>query len=400
MSGGRVGDEDLARRRARRLGEDRIRRTRRRRLGGLALLAAVAAAVGFVAGSSTEDGSPGNDVAATREPACAKGPDWPLRRVLGQRLMVRITDEATGRLLRAARRGEIGGVIAFPPAGTDPRDLARELRRLQRAAKDGGSPPLLVSTDQEGGPVKRFAEAPPARSPAVLAASGDVGAARSQGEATGRFLRDAGVTMDLAPVLDLGEPGSFVAARTFGVDPGRVASLGIGFAQGLTAAAIVPVAKHFPGLGLASANSDLGPSVVAASREQLRPGLDPFRAAIDARIPAIMVSVATYPGYDPDEPAATSRRIVTGLLRRRLSFGGVVVTDDLQAGAVAAVAQPAEAAVAAARAGADVLLFAGGSGEGVLDRLLAAGQRGRLDAGAMRASCDRIVSLKVSSGGE
>ncbi|HEX2468171.1 MAG TPA: glycoside hydrolase family 3 N-terminal domain-containing protein [Solirubrobacterales bacterium] len=313
-------------------------------------------------------------------------------------LMLRFDGTATPELLRAARRGEIGGVILFPPSGLPQATVRGAIARLQRASREGGNPPLVVATDQEGGDVKRLAEGPPRSSPPELAGAGP-DAAQAEGRATGRYLRELGINVDLAPVLDLGLPESFVASRTFGADPASVATLGVAFAEGLEEAGVAATAKHFPGLGRAIANTDLGQSVVERSRRELAPGLEPFRAAVGATVPLVMTSNATYPAYDPERPASLSA-VITRLLRSELGFNGVVITDDLLAGGIAGAGYaPAEAAVAAARAGADLLLFARLPAPEALPALVAAQRRGTLDPNALRGSCARNLALRQSLGG-
>ena len=312
--------------------------------------------------------------------------------------MIRMEDTATDALLRLARHGELGGVILFPSTGIAPSVLGDEVGKLARAARRAGYPEPLVATDQEGGDVKRLPDEPPDMAPRAIAKSGGAREARAQGSATAGALARLGIDVDLAPVLDLGEPGSFVASRTFGDDPSRVAVLGPAFADGLTGGGVAAAAKHFPGLGLASDDTDAGPSTVDASRADLAPGLEPFRAAIDASIPLIMVSNATYTAYDPDRPATLSPRVIGGLLRDRLGYDGVVITDDLEAGALTGVGiDEAEAAIAAARAGADMLLFALDGGAGARQALVGAVRAGSVDRRQLIDSCARLAALRASA---
>jgi beta-N-acetylhexosaminidase len=313
-------------------------------------------------------------------------------------LMVRVGDAPSDELLQRARQGLVGGVIVFPTSTTGTTEVPRVIDDLQDAARAGDNPPLFVAVDQEGGDVKRFEEDPPIQSPAELGAAGGEAAAHAEGKSTATFLRGLGVNMDLAPVLDLAGYGAFIAPRAFGSDPDTVSEVGGAFARGLEAGGVIPVGKHFPGLGLAVASTDVEPSEVDASVGKLRPGLEAFQAAIRDRIPAIMVAIATYDALDPKRPAATSRAAIDGLLRGRLGFQGVVMTDDLQAGAVQAVLSPGDAAVDAARAGADVLLFARDEASGIDQSLIHAERRGILPAKAIRDSCARVVELKRTLG--
>jgi beta-N-acetylhexosaminidase len=367
---------------------------RRRRLAAAALAAAAVVLVVVLVirgcSASDEDAAPAPDPLAGVSDA----------QLAGQRLMVRMSGRATPALERAARRGLIGGVICFPPSGVAPADVSAEIERLQRAAASGGNPPLLVAVDQEGGEVKRFPDAPPQRSPVELGDDGDATAAAAEGTDTGEFLAGIGANVDLAPVLDVPAPGSFVASRAFSEAPNVVADVGVSFADGLAAAGVAATAKHFPGLGLATVNTDLAPSAVDASRSQLRVGMEPFEAAIAAGVGVVMVSNATYPAFDANAPAGLSPRIVEDELRGRLGFDGVVITDDLQAPSIATTLPAPEAGVEAARAGSDVLLFAGGADPAPIHaRLLDALQRGLLDRGTMEESYLRISNLKAAVSG-
>lgn len=361
---------------------------RRRRLVAAGAAGAVAIAAVLVLRGLGDDPDP---IPPPEDPLA----DVPLDRLVGQRLMVRMSDEATPELVDASRRGEIGGVILFPPAGVAPADLSQQVERLQRAAEQGGNPPLLVATDQEGGDVKRFPDGPPQRSPTELGADGNVTAAAAEGGETAVYLAQFGVNVDLAPVLDVPVSDSFMAERAFGDDPALVADVGVAFGDGLSQGGVAATAKHFPGLGLATVNTDLAPSTVDASADELRPGLEPFEAAVASGVGLVMLSNATYPALDPGAPAGLSRRIVEEELRDGLGFDGVVITDDLEAGAISAGFGASDAAVEAARAGADVLLFATGAEPGPLaEALLQSAQRGRLDRESLEASYERITALK------
>ena len=319
----------------------------------------------------------------------------PERTLIGQKLMVRMDGVATPSLVRQAREGEIGGVIVFPPPGQPLGELRREIERLQRAAREGERPRLLVAIDQEGGEVKRLPQGPPEDSPARLG-TGGADRARSAGRETGRYLARLGINVDLAPVLDVpSSPSSFISARAFGGNPRAVAAAGVAFAEGLEQGGVIPAAKHFPGLGRAVANTDLERSAIDASRRELDADLDPFREAIAAGVPMVMVGHAIYDALDPERPAAFSPAIAGDLLRTELGFDGVLISDDLGAGAVLAQVSEREAPVAATRAAVDILLFAGTeraqpAHEAVRDAL----ERRRLARPGLEASLERILELK------
>jgi beta-N-acetylhexosaminidase len=322
----------------------------------------------------------------------------PLRRLIGQKLVVRMHGiTPSHQLLRLVRKGEVGGVILFPDNVGTPAQLRSLTGRLQAAARAGGSPGFVIAVDQEGGPVKRLRAGPPTLSPAQIASP--AGAAH-QGRLTGGYLAGLGVNVDLAPVLDVRRPGSFVASRAFASTPGRVAQLGSAFAGGLQQTGVAASAKHFPGLGHATANTDAGASVVGASRKELDADLGPFAQAARDGIALVMMSNASYPAYAPG-PAVLSRGIVQGQLRGTVGFGGVIVSDDLEAGAIRAVMPPGDASVAAAKAGVDMFLLARSpaSHDVAYRALLAAARDGRLSRGELEQSYARIQQLQSSFGG-
>ncbi len=380
----------------------RARVVRRRRLG-LCAVAALAAAAGLLTGSRAGSDDSGDDNGPTAiAPAAAACPPEvgaSRRRLVGQMLVVRMEATASDGLRRAARRGAIGGVVLFPPAGTDTGELRAQIASLRAAARRGGAPAPLVAIDQEGGEVKRLAELPPDSGAPELGAEGPK-AALAAGRDTGSALARLGIDVDLAPVLDLPTvPGAFIAARAFGDDPRAAGRAALAFAEGLRAGGVAATAKHFPGLGAAVANTDLGPSVISADRAALGPGLMPFRSAVAAGIDLVMVSNATYPALDAAAPASLSRRITSGLLRGRLGYRGVVITDDLGAGALAQSGfDEGRGAVAAAAAGADLLLLALSDGERAREALLRGLRSGALSRRRLIASCARVTALRERLG--
>lgn len=319
----------------------------------------------------------------------------PIARGAGQRVMVRMEGRATPALLRQARAGEIGGLVLFPPSEIAGERLAAELERLQKAAAAGGNPRLLVAIDQEGGAVERLPALPPQLSPYTLAQNNDRQATALEGRATGFQLRELGVDVNLAPVLDVPvSEDHFMTPRAFGLDPEQVTRLGLAFAGGQRREGVAATAKHFPGLGRAVENTDFAPTEIATSRAGLEADIEPFRAAIAQGIDLVMLSSAVYPRLGPREPAGLVPEIASDLLRDELGFAGVTISDDLLAPAIAAEHPRREAAVLAAAAGVDVLLFAAEDAPGIAAGLAAAVNTGELDAAALRAACGRVITLK------
>jgi beta-N-acetylhexosaminidase len=319
----------------------------------------------------------------------------PLKRLVGQTIVAKLGNKGPDQaLLKRIRKGRVGGLIAFPRDG---QSLSADIKQAQAAADDGGNPPLLVMVDQEGGDVKRLPDGPPQSSPQQLGTSGDEGESRDQGHQTGDYLRGLGVNVDLAPVLDVSQPQTDpdIASRTFGTDPNVVSTVGVAFAQGLQDGGVSATAKHFPGLGRATASTDQRAVTIAATTEQLQSDLSPFQAAVEAGVDLVMVSTASYPTLGPKQPAALSPAIVKGILRDRFGFDGVVITDDLETPAISGAAGAVGAS--ALRAGDDLLLYAtstGGSDQ-AFKGLVREVKQGRLDRATVQGAYDRVTSMKA-----
>jgi beta-N-acetylhexosaminidase len=318
-------------------------------------------------------------------------------RMAGQLMIVRMVGRGpSGEFLARISRGEIGGVVLYDDnyGAAGPTLL---VRRLQRAAAEGGQPRLLIAIDQEGGNVKRLA-GPPTVAPSEMTSAA---VARDQGRETARNLRGYGIDVDFAPVLDVGH-GGFIAGRTFGDTPADVATRAVAFARGLALGGVVATAKHFPGLGYARANTDKAREIIRASAPQLNADLLPYKRAISAGLPMVMVSTALYPRFGIHVPAACSPTAVTQLLRERLGFRGVVVTDTLYSPAVNAYKPTPQAAVAAIAAGVDIVLPGGSTStadamsKGAYRAIVAAVKSGALPQSTVAAAYDRVLKLKRS----
>jgi beta-N-acetylhexosaminidase len=319
-----------------------------------------------------------------------------LKQLVGQHLVVRMKGTTpSGSLLGRVRRGEVGGVIVFGGNIASTAGLRRALAALQRAARAGGQPPLLTMVDQEGGRVRRLPAGPPSLSPAAVGASGSVAVARRQGLRTGAFLRDVGLNVNLAPVLDVPESDdSFLAERAYGTRPALVAKVGAAFVSGMQRRGVAATAKHFPGIGLAPRNTDRAPVSVRLTRAELERGLLPFQTAIGREVRMVMVSNASYPALDSTRaPALFSRAIVTQLLRDELGFDGVVITDSLQAPAPSA---RRDGPILALQAGVDLLLHTGSerSSGDLYRQVLRAARAGELSRADIVRSYERVQALK------
>jgi beta-N-acetylhexosaminidase len=282
-----------------------------------------------------------------------------------------------------------GGVILF--GSSAPISLGADLRRLETTAPGGIAP--FVMTDEEGGAVQRMANLA-GSIPSAREMAGTMSPAQIRGTAANlaQRMRAAGITMDLAPVLDLDDgvgPNDRDpdGTRSFGLDPNTVAVDGVAFAAGLEAGGIIPVVKHFPGLGQATANTDARPAATLGLHTLEARGLVPFETAIAAGAPAVMVANASVPGLTAF-PASVSPAVITGLLRDTLGFHGLVITDSLSSGALVESGYPLpRAVIAALAAGADMVLFtATASRTSSITRSLVAAVAAAVGSGALARS--------------
>ena len=311
--------------------------------------------------TGTWSAPPAASSSAPPPPTCAEQTLDRLDRTarVGQLLMVGVPaqDPAAGSAQLAGV--PVGAVFLQGRSAAGAEAVRSAVAQLQAAS----ALPLQVAVDQEGGLVQTlrgpgFDDVPTALEQGRLAP--DALRAAVTGWAT--QLRDAGVTMDLAPVADVVPAGTEdqnppigASDRQYDSDPGQVADV-VGIVVGaLQDAGVVATAKHFPGLGRVTANTDTDLDASDPQTTADDPHLQPFAAAVSAGVGAVMVSSATYPRLDPGAPAVFSPAVV-GLLRDRLDFDGVVVSDDLGPAAAVSRTPVPERAVAAVAAGVDVVL--------------------------------------------
>ena len=360
---------------------DPVVRRRRRALGALAAAALlVGAALGAASGGGGQGAAKPPDLAPSRAVVAAVDRLTPLQRA-GQLVVLRFAGTtAPAYVRRALRERRAAGVILFADNIASPAQLRALTAQLQRAARGRA----LISVDQEGGVVKRVPwAAPHVAQPQLRTAA----AARAEARRAGRDLRAAGVNVSYAPVADVATT-PVMRARAFSGGAAAVAALTAASVQGYRRTGVAPAAKHFPGLGAATANTDFAG---ASARADARP----FLAAVRVGVPLIMVSHALYPALDRTRIASQSRAILTTLLRRRMGFKGVVVTDSLEAKAVVRRSPTPVAAVRSIRAGADLALTTGrGSYLPVLRAVLAESRRSRPFRARVRESAARVLALQ------
>lgn len=364
---------------------DRVTRRRRVSVGTLSCLALVAFALGAMLG---------NDPAS--DPPAAEA--LSLKQLAGERIVTGIGGTSISPALRGAiREGKVAGVVLFAanfPSRAAGRRLIARLQGIPRPV--GLRDPLLIMVDQEGGEVKRLGGAPTA-SAREMGSRGAAFSAR-QGRLTAANLREIGVNIDLAPVLDVERPGGVIAEteRSFGASAARVSATAVPFAEALQAGGVAATGKHFPGFGAARENTDFSVERIDLSKQELR-AVDekPYESFVRAGGKLVMLSTAVYPSFSED-PAAFTRAIATGELRDRLGFEGVSITDSLETPAVEHFGSAGKAAAAGAHAGADLLLFAHlGPAQAAWRALTAKLRSGALDREESTAAAERVLDLRA-----
>jgi beta-N-acetylhexosaminidase len=298
----------------------------------------------------------------------------------------------------------LGAIIYFAWTDSlqDPTQIANLSNGLQQAAAGSGDAPLLISTDQEGGNVTRIGQPPFAVSPGnmALGATFSPGDSYDMSHVTGEQLKAVGINVDDAPVSDVNTNPQNAAdgPRSFGDRAGHVAAMVGASVSGYQDAGIAATAKHFPGLGSTTTNTDNG---VATSDETVqeiqRNDLPPFRTAIADGVDVIMAAHIIMPALDPSmAPASVSKPIVTGLLRDQLHYNGVVVTDSLGAAALDNIPTD-QRALQALEAGDDQLLMPEHLGASI-DAIRQAVQSGQVSLARVDQSVLRILELKQKLG--
>ena len=320
----------------------------------------------------------------TAPPDCAQM--LPPAAQAGQLLMVMTGSPTT--VTEALRTGKVGG---FGLKGAQSADIADQ---VATAIQDAPVDPI-VAADEEGGLVQRLSAAIGTIPSASKVAGGTVAAARTLYGKHATAMKELGFTMNFAPVADVG-PGSGLYSRSFGEDPATVSKFVTASVAAHLAAEVVPVVKHWPGIGGGTADPHLTTTRLAPLPALQAKDLVPFRAAFAAGAPAVMVAHARVPGLtEPGTPASLSRAAITGELRGKEKFDGLVITDSLGMGAIVATRQQSEAAEAAVAAGADVALLSGADAIGPAhERLTDAISSGRLPRAQVVASVRRVLRLK------
>lgn len=305
------------------------------------------------------------------------------------------------RFAETVRRGNPGGMIVYRWNYEEREDvilLTDTLQRLSARTQPGRA--LLISADQEGGRVAafRFADIVRIPSAAVVGRHGDPLFVESLAYVTGRELASMGINMNLAPVLDLTNvpDASIIGDRSWGNDPDLVSRFAERYVRGMARAGVIATAKHFPGHGVTRVDSHGRLPVVSYTMDDLRTReLQPFAASIAADVPVVMTAHILFPEIDPDYPVTISDYFLRDVLREEMGFEGVVISDGLEMGALAANFDLDTTLERALHAGVDlILLYTRYDLLDVIDRVEAMVVDGRVSEAQIDEGVVRILNLK------
>lgn len=323
---------------------------------------------------------------------------------VGQLMMVGFGGKKMGPKIRTLLKGlHVGAVALYSRNIHDIWQVKRLVADLRQAMQD--EIPPFVAIDQEGGNVVRIHSRV-----AVLPGSMTLGATRDPvlaflaGQAQGIDLRMVGLDMNLAPVLDtnINPKNPVINVRAFGEKASLVAQMGTAFVHGQQMAGLTTVAKHFPGHGSTTKDSHFSlPRITMGQEELFRTELLPFRRAVEAGLDAVMTAHIQVPAFEQDgTPASMSHSIITGLLRERMGFDGLVITDDLEMRAISAEYGVGPSAVRAILAGADMVMviWTPARKKEVFEDLLMAVKNGTISTERLDQSVLRILKLKARRG--
>lgn len=309
---------------------------------------------------------------------------------------------------KALEEYPVGGIIYFRKNLVNPEQVRTMTANIQTYAMERTGLPLLLSVDEEGGSVTRFGNNPgfdfdASADMKAIGESGDPQQAYELGERLGSFLYDLGINMDNAPDADvLSNPqNTVVRDRSFGSDCEVVSEMALAELRGLESQGVIGMLKHFPGHGATAGDTHEGYAYTDASLEEMMANeLVPFADGIEAGVDVIMVGHISCPQVTGDDlPASLSEKMTTQILRQEMGYDGFLITDAMNMGAVSENYSSSEAAVAAIRAGIDMILMPQDfqqAYEGILNAV----ESGELTEERIDESLRRITALKLKISGE
>jgi beta-N-acetylhexosaminidase len=303
--------------------------------------------------------------------------------------------DLTADIYEQLRRLDLGGIVISAANYSDSVLLQQQAAEAIVVSRQARRVPPFVMGQQEGGEFNSFPDLPPTLAPADIATAAQ---AADEAAASAANLRQLNVTGVLGPVIDVGLPADpALGARVYSDDPEEVAAFAAATVRAYRREGVLSSPAHFPGLGSGSASTEQAPSSVGLTIDELaQRDLIPFRAAFRAGAPAVILSSALYEPGDFTIPGVLSRAIVTDLLRERMRFRGVAITDDLADPAITTFTSVPDAAVQAVRAGADLLFISGPPGDqrAAYVALLRAARRGRISSRRLNEAVLRILAAK------
>lgn len=352
---------------------------------------------------------------STPSPEPTSTPSPSLRDRIAQMLLVGfrgLTVEGAGEIVADIRDRNLGGIVLFDtdqPTHSNVRNVESpaQMTALIGGLQSLGATPLLVAIDEEGGLVARLDERhgfPPTISAADLGARGDVAFTRQAGEQIAETLASVGVNLNLAPVVDLNvNPSNPIIGslgRSFSADPAIVTAQAEAFVVGHRSVGVLITLKHFPGHGSSTGDTHLGVVDVTDTWSAIE--LEPFRNLVnDGLTDAVLTAHVFNSKLDPQHPATLSEPTITGILRDELGWDGVVISDDMQMGAIRQAYGYADAVRLAILAGVDILTIAQqqvyepGIVETTIDLIEGLVRDGRLTEARIDESYQRIQVLKL-----
>lgn len=307
---------------------------------------------------------------------------------IGQTLMTALTEREFGLAVEEARDHQIGGIMLL--GGATP-FIDRRIEELQSFS---GRIPMMMAVDEEGGRVQRLRGVLPTLPSALKQAADRVDVVEARALRHGQEMADLGFTVNFAPVLDVGA-GPGIGDRSYGDEPVAVSTFGMAVASGFADAGVLPVVKHFPGHGGATADSHVELPRTAPLAELRRRDLLPFADAVQSGRVAVMVGHLVVPDLTSGMPASLSSAAIDGLLREELGHDGLVVTDSLVMKAISDRWTVPEAVVLSLAAGADLALIGGlDDVPTAFDEIDRAVLEGRLSVEALDRAATHVLRAK------
>lgn len=328
-----------------------------------------------------------------------------IREKIGQMMMIGFQGASiSGELKEIILDYGVGGVILFSRNIESPEQIKELCRSIKKLYIENNKIPPFISIDQEGGRVFRL-KSPFRQYPSYgeLGRTDSEDAVRSNALSMAEELIDIGINMNMAPVLDVhtNPKNPIIGDRAFGSEPEIVSRLGMQVIAAFHEKGIIAVGKHYPGHGDTSSDSHLELPVVGHGIERLEEiEFKPFLHAFENGLNAVMTAHLLYPALDPDYPATMSEKIISGILRKKQGFDGVVITDDLEMKAISNNYTGEDAAILPIKAGADMLLICHSRDKQLetFESLLQAIEDGDIRMERIDKSFDRIIGLKKLAG--